>query len=369
LLQSTKTRYGSLLDGFNLNLAYNADGADLDAPANCNLNAVSPDRLTSMARCLRGNFRWVNHSFTHLNLDQPKWAPYATSKLEITENLRVGALLGLSTPGDVFKSGELSGYGFFDPTRTDPYGDIGKPQDFGLLASNKEYLQAASDAGVKYVHVNFSVPSEQPMYPNTGFNHPLQPSLFAVPVKPNNIAYYVTTPTEEVSFYNLFYGPGGLFPTFSTPQTYSQVLDFESDVTLFNMITGSSYAYYFHQGNLREYAAGKNLVFDWVGALLTKYASYYRVPIRTLPWSGADSLGRYIEGRTSHVALAGQVTAVWDRSTNATGTVTLTAPSTLGGRFYLTGGQTGTWQSYGGDNIADVNLSAGQSLSFVPTLR
>jgi hypothetical protein len=108
---------------------------------------------------------------------------------------------------------------------------------------------------------------------------------------------------------------------------------------------------------------------DWTNALMSKYASYYRLPIRTLPWSGSDSLGRYIEGRTSHQTMAPQLSAVWDRSTGATGTVTMTAPSTLGGRFYLTGGQVGSWQSYGGDNIADVSLNAGQSLSFVPTLR
>jgi hypothetical protein len=60
---------------------------------------------------------------------------------------------------------------------------------------------------------------------------------------------------------------------------------------------------------------------------------------------------------------------VWDRSANATGTVTLTAPSNASGRFFVSGGQTGSITSYGGDNIADINLAANQSVSFVPALR
>jgi hypothetical protein len=363
-----RTRFGGLLNSFNFSLAYNADGADLDAPSSCSTTLPTPDRLTSVTRCLAGSFRWVNHSFTHINLDKTTWAPYSVSLFEIRENLRVGGLLGLSTPGDVFKPGELSGLGFFDPNRTDPLGDIGNPQDFGLGASNTQFLQAARDSGVQVIHSNYSVASQRPpaSCPNCGIVHPLNTALFLVPVRPNNIAFHVTTANEEVSWYNSFYGPGGLFPSFPTNQTYAQILASNSEVAFFNMITGSAYADFMHQGNLRQYATGRSLVFDWANALMERYARYYSIPVRSLSWPG---IANYIRGRTSHASLHKQVRGVWDRSASATGTVTLFAPSNAGGRLYVSGGQTGTITSYGGDNIADINLGVGGSVSFVPALR
>jgi hypothetical protein len=366
-----RTRFGSLLNNFNFSLAYNADGADTDAPNSCSLTLPTPDRLTSVTRCLASGFRWINHGFTHINLDKTTWAPYSVSRFEIQENLRVGGLLGLSTPANIFKPGELSGLGFFDPARTDPFGDIGNPQDFGLGASNTQFLQAARDSGVQIIHSNSSVASQRPpaSCPNCGIVHPLNNALFLIPVRPNNVAFYVTTPAEEVSFFNLFYGPGGLFPTFSTNQNYTQIVNYNSEVAFFDLITGSAYAVFMHQGNLRQYATNRSLVFDWATALMDRYALYYRIPVRSLPWGGSASIASYIQGRTSHAALYTRMRGVWDRSANATGTVTLTAPSNASGRFFVSGGQTGSITSYGGDNIADINLAANQSVSFVPALR
>jgi hypothetical protein len=331
---------------------------------------TSPDPLSSVSRCLSGRFRWLNHSYTHLNLDQTRWAPYSVAKQEIQENLRAGARLGIFPPYDVLKTGELSGLGFFDPARTDPYGDIGTPSDFGLGASNREFLRAARDVGVKVIHSNFSVASQRPNCHNCGIWHPLDSSLFLIPVRPNNVAFYVTTPDEETSFFNLFYGPGGLFPTFSQNLNYPQILDYNSEVAFFNLITGAVYADYFHQGNLRQYAPGKNLMFDWMNALMERYSRYYSIPVRNLIWStGFNSISTYVQARTSHAGMAPRIQAIWDRSASTTGRVTVTAPSNQGGWVFLTGAQVGFQHTYGGDNISGLYLNPGQSLALNPFLR
>jgi hypothetical protein len=363
-LQNFRRRWGNLLDyDFNFNIAYNAVGADLNAPNTCTSTGInrSPDPLTSVSRCIAGRMRWVNHSFTHLNLDQTRWAPYSVVRTEIQENIRVGNLLGLNPPTNVFKPGELSGLGFYDPNRTDPYGQVGTPQDFGLGASNTQMLQAARDSGIKYIHSNFSVQSHKPACHNCGIQHPLNTSLWLIPVRPNNIAYFVTTPEEEVSFFNYFYGPGGLFPFFPTNQNYSQIIDYESDIALFDTISGSVYANFFHQGNLRQYAPGRSLMFDWMNATMEKYARYFSQPIHSIDWRGPLAISDYAEARTLHARLAPRIRGVWNLDTGA---VTLTAPADLGGQVYVTGTANGFRVTLSGDQISAMRFNPGQTISF-----
>jgi hypothetical protein len=363
-LQSFRQRWGSLLDyDFAFNIAYNADGANLNAPSSCDSRRInrSPDPLTSVSRCIAGRMRWVNHTFTHINLDQTRWAPYSVVRNEIQENLRVGRLLGINAPTNVFKPGELSGLGFYDPNRTDPFGQIGTPQDFGLGASNTEMLRAATDSGIKFIHSNFSVLSQKPSCHNCGIQHPLSPNLWLIPVRPNNIAYFVTTPEEEVSFFNYFYGPGGLFPFFTTNQNYSQIMDYESDVALFDIMSGSVYANFFHQGNLRQYASGRNLMFDWMNAVMTKYSQYFSQPIHSIDWTGPLAISDYAEARTLHSRLAPRIRGVWNLDTGA---VTMTAPGDLGGQVYVTGTGSGFRVTLSGDQISALRFNPGQTISF-----
>src|SRR6266545_1258846 len=90
--------------------------------------------------------------------------------------------------------------------------DLDPPTDYGLAASNTELLAAAKASGVKYLHGNMSFASHRPDCFNCGKIHPLEPSLTIVPDWPTNIAYHVTTPDEETTFYNSYYGPTGKFP-------------------------------------------------------------------------------------------------------------------------------------------------------------
>ena len=339
-----------LTSGFTLNLAYNGEGIQTGSPARC--SSATSDPLTSYSGCLRGQFRWINHTWSHPKMN---FTTYDESYFEIQENLRAARQLRLTVPATVLKTGEYSGLGVYHP---DPNNDIDPPTDHGLQASNPDLLAAARDLGVKYLHGNMSFASHQPDCFNCGIHHPLEPSLMIVPDWPTNIAYHVTTPAEETTFYNSYYGPNGKFPYWDRDLTYPEIIAWETDVALQHVMSGSVYSHTFHQGNLREYQSGKNLTFDWLTALAAKYSAYYRVPMLTPRW---PALARYVADRTSHFSTLGSTDIIWDRAAD-----TLTATSSQAGNVFLTGVQAGA-TGYGTEYISLVRLAAGTPLTLDPT--
>ncbi|MEU6715919.1 hypothetical protein ABZ897_31005 [Nonomuraea sp. NPDC046802] len=344
-----------LAANFKLNIAYNGEGAYPASSATCATPWPWDDGLTSYSRCRSADFTWINHTFSHPKMN---FTDYATSYAEIQENLTSAAALGLSVDATVLKTGEYSGLGVYHP---DPNNDIDPPTDNGLGASNPNLLQAAKDLGVKYLHGNMSFGSHQPSCFNCGINHPLQPSLLVVPDWPTNIAYHTTAPAEETLFYNSYYGPNGKFPFFSTDQTYAQILDNESDVAMQHVMSGSIYSHTFHQGNLRDYGSGQNLVFDWLNAVMAKYNGYYNVPLITPNWG---DLAKYVENRTKHFAGLGGVSAVYDR---AAGTVTFTASGDAA--VFATNAAAPGATAYGTDSIARLTLTAGVPVTVTASVR
>jgi len=348
-----RSRY-PLASQFTLGMAFNGGDADLTAPSRCYPNG-NISQLTATTRCLANRFEWINHTLTHADMNV---ADYATSVAEISENLQVAQQLGLPVDATVLKTGEYSGLGVYHP---DPDNDVDPPTDFGLGASNTALLRAAKDLGVRYLHGNMSFASHQPSCFNCGIYHPLEPSLFIVPDWPTNVAYFATTPAEETSFYNSFYGPNGKFPFWPTDLNYNQLMDYETDQVVNRVATGSAYTTTFHIGNLRDYQGGRTLLFDWAERVVSKYSSLYRVPLLSPSW---PELAAYIEGRNAHFAgLSAGVSAVYDA---ATGTVTVTAPQAS--KVTISGVQSASSSSYGSDISGTVQVSAGGSvtLSAVP---
>ncbi|MGH3715187.1 MAG: hypothetical protein ACRDT4_17245 [Micromonosporaceae bacterium] len=350
-LQNSLRNSYPLARQFAINVAYNGDGINRNAHALCT-NLLSADPLTSYSRCLRTQFRWINHTLTHPKMN---FTPYAENKFEIQENLRVGRNIGLSVPTPVLKTGEYSGLGVYHP---DPTNDIDPPTDYGLAASNAELLAAAKDSGVKYLHGNMSFGSHRPACFNCGVVHPMEPSLMIVPDWPTNIAYHVTTPAEEVTFYNSYYGPNGKFPYWPRDLTYPEIVAWETDIALQHVMSGSAYSHTFHQGNLRKYASTKNLTMDWVNMVAAKFTAYYKVPMLTPTWEG---LAGYVANRTTHSGTAADV--IWDRTAN-----TLTASSELGGKLFVTGTKVtgGGYSPYGGESISLVSLPAANPVTLTP---
>lgn len=330
---------------FKFAIVYNGGGANTAAPLSCAPNVASPDRLTSMSRCLAGSFDWVSHTRDHLYMD---FLNYDDSFAQLQPNLTIGAQLGLNLSAKSLVSGDMSGLGYYNPA-----GD-GPKTDFGLDASNLDFLLAAQNTGTRYLSSNRSVSSQwDASCMNCGLVHPKNPNIFLIPRWPTNVFYHVTTPAQAVGAYNGVYGPNGTAPYWPADLTYNQYLDKETDVALGHVLSGSAYPHYMHQGNLRQHAFGRSLASDWEAALLTKYSKYSTLPLKTLRW---DSLGAYIEARTSYMKSG--MSGSWDRTAK---TLTLRSPG--GGAGFVTGasaGGLGTTETYSGNTISTFTLGAGQ---------
>ncbi|MEV6523816.1 hypothetical protein AB0M43_17855 [Longispora sp. NPDC051575] len=330
---------------FVLNLAYNGEGIDPAAPAQCS-STGTPDPLTSYARCLAGQFRWINHTLTHPKMNT---TPYQENLDEIRNNQTAGTTAGLAPPPVVLKTPEYSGLGVYHP---DPTNDIDPPTDHGLAASNLPMLQAAKAAGVKFLHGNMSFASHRPACSNCSTPHPLVPALLVVPDWPTDVAYHVTTPEEETTFYNSYYGPTGRFPYFDHDLSYAEILDQQATIAMAHLGSGSVYSHTMHQGNLRQYAPGSSLTFDWLNAVLARYSATYSVPLRTQTW---PDLASYTSYRNTHFAALGTgVDPVWTRSTR-----TVSYTSTVAGSLWFTGIRAAGYDLYGSDFISRIAFTAG----------
>ncbi|MGK5682791.1 hypothetical protein [Actinoplanes sp. URMC 104] len=342
-------RQDALGDGFRFNLAFN--GADIDPFAG---NQCSPDggpnELTATTKCLAGEFRWLNHTLNHPELNS---TAYATTYGEILDNRNAGAAIGLDESDGVLKTPEYSGLGVYT---VDPNDDTGVPVDHGLQGSNPNLLQAAKDLNIRYLHGNMSFASHKPAHFNASIVHPLEPAVEVVPDWPTNIAYFVTTPEEETAFYNSFYGPNGKFPYWPSNRTYEQVLDYEAGIGLQHVAAGGINTHTFHIANVHDYGNGRTLVTDWVEAVEAKYRSLYAVPLLNQDWA---AIGAYTSVRTQHFAqLAAGADAVYDRST---GQVTVTSPAA--GTLQVSGVQGTGATTYGSDVTTPVALSAATAVT------
>ena len=369
LQQAALRKQYPLASQFTMGMAFNGSDANLSAGSTCSPNG-GVNQLTATSRCLRNTFRWINHTYDHPDMD---FTNYTQSVSEITQNFQVATQLGLPAPTNVVKTGGYSGLGVYNPNPND---DVDPPTDFGLTSSNPALIQAARDNGVQYLHGNMSFASHaaavagcfncgfwlglssdnsKVIYPTTS------PAVTVVPDFPTNIWYFSTNPAEETYFYNHYYGPGGLFPAFTTNQTYSQIIGNEAAQAINQIATGYIYTHTFHIGNLRDYGSGQTLLNDWASAVMSQYSSYYAVPLQSQGW---PALAAYASDRMAHYAeLHAGVSAVYDRGAN---TVTVTSPAA--GSVTVSGdGATGS-TTYGSEKSAKITLAANTPVTFTPSL-
>jgi len=334
---------------FTMGMAFNGEDANLTANSKCSPKG-DVATLTATSKCLRNDFRWINHTLTHPKMN---FTDLATNTTEISQNLTVAATLGLPVDKTVLKTPEYSGLGVYNPNVLD---DISPPTDFGIMASNQALLDAAANLGVKYLHGNMSFASHRPSCFNCGLVHPMKTSLTVVPDWPTNIAYFSNNPASETSFYNYFYGPAGKFPYYSVDQTYSQVINAETEVALRHLASGSVYTHTFHIPNLQDYGSGKTLLTDWADSLIGKYSSYYSVPLQSPAW---PALATYTTNRNAHFATAPTTDAVYDSTTN-----TVSIVSTVAGKVQVTGARTAGFTTYGSESSSLITLAAGTPVTF-----
>jgi hypothetical protein len=352
-LSSLRSRY-PVASGLAWTMAYNGEGAIPSAPSSCNPSLTGSRGLSRMTKCVAGAFFWVNHTWSHAYMDRnPPYydISYEQIRNEIVQNDGiVGAFgFGVRFSARTLVTGDISGLGWFAPGGP----DTGPKVDFGLGASNPDLLRASTDLGRSFIAGNLSTPSHEPACVGCGIVHPLEPRLTVVPRWPTNVFAVVTTPAEAVHAYNAVYGPSGSLPYFDRDLTYDEYLQFEADIALSHVLSGTPYPHYFHVANLREYASGRSLLADWTDRVLANYARFLVLPLRSLDW---DTLGDRVVMRTSFMDAAAM--GRWNRVEQ-----TVTVQAAQGGTVFVTGmdiGGTGQREQYGNDLISWRTLAPGE---------
>ncbi len=297
-----------------LDMAFNAYGTT---------GVYSPDTLTPVARRHMGEFKWISHTYKHLDWDE---LDYGTALSELRDNNAWAQDVGLEG---------------FEGT------NLVTPEISGL--ENPEAMRAAADAGVRYLVSDASKPEWDTPAPNTGFPHPLEPSIFVIPRYPNNLGYDVSTPEEWVAQYNDRYRD-----TWGRNLSYEEVLDKESDVLLSYLLKGDIEPWMFHQANLRAYDdGGRTLLTDLLDRTLQKYDALLELPVLS---PTQDEVGRKMAERAHYNEAGVQASVAPGES------IALTAGEG-GARVPVTGLRADGAESYGDRYTSYVGLDAGESVT------
>src|SRR5262249_46400671 len=244
-----------------LQMAFNGDGTTGTYPL---------DTLTPAAELTESQFPWVNHTFSHENLDA---ASYDLVLQESTRNNETAASMG-------FSNHDLRA--------------LVTPDVSGL--ANPAAMRAAYDAAVRFLVTDTSRPGMNNPTPQAGIYNPFQPGILMVPRRPNNLFYNVTTPSEWTREYNAIY-----HGFWGRDLTYQEILDKESDVLLQYMLRGEIDPWMFHQTNLRAYDGLHMLLGDLLDQALAKYTRILVLPVRSLTHS---ALGEWTAQRMAYDAAA-----------------------------------------------------------------
>jgi hypothetical protein len=321
------------LSQLKLEWAFNGEGAFGDPPDFTDTSGAASiypnDTLTPDVVQKQGNFNYINHTYTHQNVDRTN---YASSLTEIQNNQQAAAALGLTAyTNQAFVQPDISGL------------------------TNNNFLQAAWDAGVRYLITDTSVAAWNNPSPNTGFYvGGAGKQLLAIPRHPSNLFYNLRTPDEWVDEYNWYYWKGSpsnsQWKFWDDPQTYSQIIDHESDQLLSYLLRWDVDPLMFHQANLGLYDGQHSLLGDVLTATFNKYLAVYNLPIRNLR---QDEVGQVMAGRMAYNRSGVDGTLVPCQS--------LTLSVANAASIPVTGVSAGTTETYGGQSIGNVAAAPGSS--------
>ena len=265
--------------GLRLTMAFNGEGTT---------GIYRHDSLTLRAGALGSAFLWVNHTYDHELLDSMDYG---------------GTLNEIRLNNDV--AGDL-GFAAYSPK------NLVTPNISGL--KNPAALQAAADAGVRYVVSDTSQPGYANPAPNIGIYNPLQPSILMIPRRPNNLFYNVAAPADWVAEYNCLYRG-----YWQRDLSYEEILDFESHQLAMHLLRGENDPWMFHQANLVAYDGRHTLLTDLLDRALDEYNGYMNLPVvsPTMDELGAAIAAR-MKRRSAHVTATLQpgqsITVVSDKA-------------------------------------------------------
>jgi hypothetical protein len=292
------------------------------------------DALSRTIKKLRPLFKWINHTFTHDDLDD---ASYAKTMTELQQNHNAARQLGLAD----------SWFDMYDKV------NLITPEMSGL--DNPEVMRAARDFGIRYVVSNASRHGMGNPSPNAGIYNRHEPGILMIPRYPSNLFYNVTTPGEWVAEYNYLYGAAGVMPPpagWGRDLSYDEIVEVESEALLHYMLRGDTNPWMFHQGNLRAFDGARSLLSDLLGRTLDKYNRLFNLPVQS---PTMDDLGQRFADRMSYNAAGVGASIVPGVSITLTAERAAVVP--------VTGLRTQDAELYGGQYVSFVRLAAGQSLT------
>ncbi len=350
-----------LFNSFTIDHAFNGEGYQMNSRANCfPIGSSSNDALSAATHCYHSAFRWINHTYGHLSFDDSTSLTEVNS--QISRNLTVATGLGglrLSArefDPSVLVTGNHSGLGYFD--EVSPLVNAGKSRASANLVSGAQAL------GIRVLASNTSAPTNSPICistpedcsqnnpsPNQGLRFPSNlpaNDILLQPRFPINIFYNTTTPVELTDEYNTIYrGYWG------RDLSFQEIMDYESDVVISHILSGSVNPHFVHQSNLRNYGNGNCLLCVFMKNVANKYAKLKTLPVVNL--SMADIAKRLLTRTAFDNAGA---SAIWNKTTGVL-TVTSTNPSAI---IPLTNPVQGT--QYGPDRV--LNAVSGTSIIIAP---
>ena len=294
-------RMGPTTRDLKITMAYNGYGAVR--------GSYVPDDLTPYISqtAVKSQFHWVNHTFTHANLDN---VDAATARYELNKNINMASTLGL--PG-------------FTPTT------LVTPEISGL--ANATFLKVAYNIGVRYVVSDTSRPGHNNPSPNTGLPNPLRPGIYMIPRYPNNLFYNVAAPEDWAAEYNCMYRS-----FWGRDLTYAEILNIESDRLLVYLLKGDMNPWMFHQTNLDAYDGKNTLLTDLLSLTIAKYNRTTNLPILSPPM---QTIGALMKARAAYNNAGVQATWHPDGSVTvrvaSSAIVPITGLPSYGAEFY--GGQ------------------------------
>ncbi len=291
--------------GLQMDFVFNGGGSEEAAKGK-----KGGDPLSNKLFANKWHFYWINHTFSHPNLDT---LSLAVLHDEIKKNHLFAHKHNLPSNHSELVTGEHSG--------------LNNPNLPAALKANHITWIAADN-------------SKQPKPYKIG-------AATTIPRHPSNLYYNVGTIAEQLDEYNYIYFENctnsATTTCFTAPATWQQYVDSEANIMLRHVLTNDARPHYIHQGNLAE----DGTAYPVMDALLATFKQYVKAPIVQPYFRDSGSL---LQAHSAWAAAAAQATAYYK-----------------GGHIYLKSAVsvyapvTGHWQGnlYGGQRSGWVWLPAG----------
>jgi hypothetical protein len=363
-----------------LDFAFNGSGAVVNSTA-ATLVANTADGLVSAVKTNKAQFRFINHTFTHADMDKtpvpanatcdyPTLTTVATIQAEITKNQTVWGLLTLPDQANnnrVLVTGNHSGLKdrkcTDDPALHPTMANVQSDDIPFVTGANPLFVTAAANANVSYLASDTSQLNQNVEQYISGVNDGSTTDRLILPRWPTNIFYNVSKPSQLVDEYNYIYydqyvsvgknpcTEGGI----CAKRTYADILTAEATTAVQHMLSFKKYPHFFHQANVAKYnnttekvvGGTTTIQFDWLNSVYTAYEKLFKLPVKNLPYYQIGDLTR-----DSLTAKSAVISATWDRTAN---TVKLSSNIPVS-NLLVTGVKGGVGDLYGGQYIVSVTL-------------